>query len=293
MTPSRHAMTRSNTDGSTANSNGRMEALMDENLIYDVGVHDGSDTAYYLHLGYHVVGIEANPIMFDMTIKRFLREIHERRFIPLNIGVAATVGQMDFWVCDDVSEWSSFNSEIASRNGAKHHSVTVKTRTFQSILNEFGVPFYCKSDIEGNDRLCLQGLNPGDLPVFVSIEMSHGDAIADLNLLFELGYRKFKIISQVTWAQPLPFVSKIEPRLRHRPRTVLQRIDRNVRGVTRDGNWVFCSGSSGAFGDKTQGDWVTREKAAVLWQILHEADIKYGTRGVGGNWYDIHASRSN
>ena len=36
---------------------------MDPKLVYDVGVHRGDDTAYYLHKGFRVVGVEANPAM--------------------------------------------------------------------------------------------------------------------------------------------------------------------------------------------------------------------------------------
>jgi len=32
-----------------------------DNLVYDVGMHTGQDTAYYLFKGYDVVAIEANP----------------------------------------------------------------------------------------------------------------------------------------------------------------------------------------------------------------------------------------
>jgi hypothetical protein len=61
---------------------------MNKNLIYDVGVHDGSDTAYYLSLGYRVVGIEASPVMIDLLKERFIREMATGQFILLNIGLA-------------------------------------------------------------------------------------------------------------------------------------------------------------------------------------------------------------
>ena len=249
-------------------------------------------SAYYLSLGYRVVGIEASPVMADLLRYRFSREMASGQFILLNIGVAAEVGQTDFWICDDVSVWSSFNRSTASRKGARHHSVTVETRTFRLILEEYGVPLYCKVDIEGNDRLCLSDLNPLDVPMFFSIEMSHGDGAKDLELLHRLGYRKYKIISQVTWAQPLTLISYIEFGLHRHPRvqTFIRDLDKNLRGVTRDGNWEFCPGCSGTFGNKTQGRWLTYEKALAIWQILHDADIKYHAQGIGGNWFDIHAS---
>jgi FkbM family methyltransferase len=263
---------------------------MNENLIYDVGVHEGSDSAYYLSLGFRVVGIEASPVMVDLARQRFSREMATGQFTLLNVGLAAAVGRMDFWICDDVSAWSSFNRTIASRKGARHHLVTVDTRTFRAVLEEYGVPFYCKIDIEGNDRLCLEDLNPNDIPEFLSIEMAHNDGAKDLELLYALGYRKYKIISQVTWAQPLIPISHIEPGLHPKIRTLIQDLDRSLRGVTRDSSWEFAPGCSGAFGNKTQGRWVTYEKAYAMWQILHDADIKYEAKGIGVNWFDIHAS---
>ena len=263
---------------------------MNKNLIYDVGAHEGSDSAYYLSLGHMVVAIEANPVMVDLLRKRFSREMATGQFTLLNVGLAAAAGRVDFWICDDVSAWSSFNRAIASRKGARHRSVTVDTRTFGAVLEEYGVPFYCKIDIEGNDRLCLEDLNPSDIPKFISIEMAHSDGAKDLELLYALGYRKYKIISQITWAQPLIPISHIEPGLPPKIRTTFQGLDRTIRGVTRDNNWNFAPGCSGAFGNKTQGRWSTYEEVNAVWQILHDVDIKYAAKGIGVNWFDIHAS---
>jgi len=32
-------------------------------LVFDIGMHNGDDTAYYLARGYRVVAVEANPSM--------------------------------------------------------------------------------------------------------------------------------------------------------------------------------------------------------------------------------------
>ena len=36
---------------------------IDPNLVFDIGLNNGDDTAYYLHLGYRVIGVEANPLL--------------------------------------------------------------------------------------------------------------------------------------------------------------------------------------------------------------------------------------
>ncbi len=50
------------------------------NLIYDVGVCNGDDSAYYLHKGYRVVGIEANPLLLASIRRRFRSEIADGRY---------------------------------------------------------------------------------------------------------------------------------------------------------------------------------------------------------------------
>lgn len=44
-------------------------------LVFDVGLHNGSDTAYYLHRGYDVVAVEANPRFCALAERRFAPEI--------------------------------------------------------------------------------------------------------------------------------------------------------------------------------------------------------------------------
>ncbi|MGY4606994.1 FkbM family methyltransferase [Bradyrhizobium sp. USDA 4474] len=262
---------------------------MDRALIYDVGVNDGADSAYYLSLGYRVLGIEANPALVDRLKDRFAKEIREHQYILLNAGIAATEGQLDFWV-SDISEWSSFNKEIASRNDTPHRSVTIPAQRFASVIREFGVPHYCKIDIEGNDRLCLTDLTPETTPSFVSIEMSHPDADTDLELLRQLGYTKYKIISQVTRAQPIPLSMSVGYRLPTFFNRALRYATKKTFGVETKNGWKFQLGSSGPFGDDTPGPWHPFDRVKRTWEALRDIDARFATRGLA-EWFDIHAAR--
>lgn len=262
---------------------------MDRGLIYDVGVNDGSDSAYYLSLGYRVLGIEANPDLAERLKDRFAREIREHQYILLNAGIAETEGQLDFWV-SEISEWSSFNKEIASRNGTLHRSVTIPTRRFASVIREFGVPLYCKIDIEGNDRLCLIDLAPETAPSYVSIEMSHSDADVDLELLRKLGYKRYKIVSQVTRAQPIPLLMSMGYRLPTFFNRALRYATRKAFGVETKNGWKFQLGSSGSFGEDTPGSWHSCDHVRRTWKTLKDIDARFGTRGLA-EWFDIHAAR--
>jgi hypothetical protein len=42
---------------------------MRENLIFDIGMHVGEDTRYYLNTGFDVIAIEANPFLVEKSKK--------------------------------------------------------------------------------------------------------------------------------------------------------------------------------------------------------------------------------
>src|SRR5260370_42593606 len=48
-------------------------------LIYDVGMHEGEDTDFYLKKGFRVIGFEADPDLIERCRNRFSREIGEGR----------------------------------------------------------------------------------------------------------------------------------------------------------------------------------------------------------------------
>ena len=133
-------------------------------LVYDIGLHDGRDTSHYLREGYRVVAIDANPVMCAAAETHFCNYIRTGQLKIINRGIAERKDQLKFWVCDDVSEWSSFHQDIASRNGVKHHSIIVDCVPIMDIIDEMGVGDYMKIDIEGNDRICIAGLTGAAAP---------------------------------------------------------------------------------------------------------------------------------
>jgi FkbM family methyltransferase len=134
-----------------------MESVsLEEDLIYDVGLHNGDDTAFYLSEGYRVIGIEADPALVEKAEVRFNQEIKQGKLTLLNIAIGPEDGIAPFWVCDNVREWNSFDKAVASRMGMRHHSIEVYCRRFESVLREHGVPFYLKVDIEKHDHLCIE-----------------------------------------------------------------------------------------------------------------------------------------
>jgi len=250
-------------------------------LIYDVGVESGDDSAYYLHKGFRVVGIEASPMAVEKLRERFAREIRDGRYILLPVGIAEDTGHATFWVCDDHPPWSSFDRTIASRRGSRHHCVTVETRPFRSILREFGPAAFCKIDIEGNDNFCIRDFTATTRPPYVSVELIDGDE--QLRLLRDRGYSRFKIISQRTFRQPSLAFLRLDRRLPSPARRgITAAMSRLVR-YQPDRDWRFPPGCSGPFGEETAGAWRTFEEASLTCEEIGRASNQ------PFDWHDIHA----
>jgi FkbM family methyltransferase len=276
-----------------------------DDLIYDVGMHNGDDTAFYLSRNFRVVAIEADPTLAESGRSRFRREISDRRLTILNVGISDREGKQPFWICETKSEWNSFDRRIASRDGLPHHSISIPTRRFASILREFGIPYYLKIDIEGKDRFCLEDLatvREEYLPPYVSwendIEPGQNDASA-LRLLHELGYSRFKLIDQSTYAPVVRGVSMsnfIDAAGWHLARRLGPRLAGTVRNhltyrgiLERRFAIRFPMGCSGPWGDDMPGSWMTYPEAAAT---VHAAtnELQKSSRPAFSFWCDWHAS---
>lgn len=256
---------------------------MDSKLIFDVGMNNGDDTAYYLSKGYRVVGIEANPALAQHVAERLRPAIDTGALTILNVAMADTEGVLPFWICDDVPEWSSFNREIASRNDSRHHQIDVQCRRFRSVVEEFGVPFAIKIDIEGHDFICAKDLQPGRVPKYMSIELS--DTVrSNLAMFRDLGFKQFKLINQRHFL-PIERGSALDRQkvrallfLRD-SRSIPARVARRLGGRTwfesyvdryrNHAGWTFPIGSSGPIGEETRGKWQSFDEFRETLDYFH------------------------
>lgn len=257
-------------------------------FIYDIGLHNGADTAHYLREGARVLAIDANPVMCAAAEARFREQIRTGQLTIINRGVAERAGQLEFWICDDVSEWSSFQRNFAARNGAKHHAITVDCVPIMDVIAEFGRADYMKIDIEGNDRICIGGLTRASAPSYISIEMDHGQGDEDIERLADLGYRGFKVICQNdAWHQVTTanmWLYRFGP---HHP--LVRPLKRLRTGIAHRVHGRRA-GESGPWGEKTSGSWHSVDHARAVWRVLREIDERLGTHGVGW-WFDVHAKK--
>lgn len=231
-------------------------------LIYDIGMHVGQDTAFYLAKGFRVVAVEANPILVREAQRTFARELATGALTILNIGVGDRAGVFPFYVNALHSEWSSFDKEIGSRGGCKE-TIEIRMVPFEEVIREHGSPHYLKIDIEGHDAVMLERLElTSARPAYVSVENGWPHMLARL---VRMGYTGFKFINQAE----VPSMTCPVP--------------------AREGKdipWTFPWSSSGPFGEDTPGEWLTADE--VLVRIKSYWDNPALDPEVHG-WYDLHA----
>jgi FkbM family methyltransferase len=264
-------------------------------VVFDIGMNNGDDTCYYLRQGCQVIAVEANPLLCEQARDRFRDEIGTGRLKVENVGIASESGELTFWVSDH-SVWSSFLESTARKGGASATPILVRTMRFAELLERHGTPTFLKVDIEGHDRLCIQGLSGAQRPNFVSMEMSHRDAEIDVNRLAdELGYDRFRCVRQNDFVEITP--DNLDRQLRRRQRlSHLGPLEGRIRGflrkpVVRQG-WSFPVGSSGPMPWEMPGPWLSKSELLDVWSHLHDIDALLNDKGLG-EWFDIHATASD
>ncbi len=232
-------------------------------LIFDFGMHNGDDTDFYLRKGFHVVAVEANPTLCALGVSRFAAEIAEGRLTICNVGVAPARGELTFYINRAITEWSSFDREIASR-GHPVSEVKVLAARPEDFFKAFGVPYYCKIDIEGFDRLVVDAV--AKLPVKPGYVSFENGAPRDFELLAAAGYDSFLLVEQ----SAIPQVSLPIP-------------SREGIGIEH----AFPSGSSGPFGLDLAGEWLGVEETRAMLEKHHHELAERAERGY--DWWDLHA----
>ena len=268
-------------------------------LVFDVGLHLGEDTAYYLRKGFRVVAFEANPALVSHCRGRFARELDDGSLTIVE-GAIDDEGRpsVRFYVQPEFSYWGTTDGAWAERNApfGTSAAIDVPTIDFAGALERFGVPHYLKVDIEGADHICLRSLAEfAERPRFVSIESEKVDWHAlesEFELLARLGYTSFALCQQAEMGK------------------------RSIVTRTRDGEPLehrFEAGSSGPFGEDITEPWTDEAGALERYRTIFGRYRWFGDRSLMARtrlgrvtrrqlaralgaplpgWYDTHARRT-
>lgn len=275
---------------------------VNKNLIYDVGMHQGQDTDFYLKKGFTVVSFEANPQNVEICRKRFADQIAAKRLTIVEGAIvenAAPEQTARFYLNKDHSFWGSTSEDWAYRNevmGTTNEMIEVAAVNFARAIERHGMPFYLKADIVGSETICLRALLEFETkPEYISIrseKVIFERLLEEFRLFERLGYDRFKAIQQDVSNQTTTFSGADGQTVRH----------------------LFEEGGSGFFAEETVGRWKTKEQVlrdyrrifTLYWlfgdysyliqtekgkKFIHNLE-RVVRRPLPG-WYDTHAKHSS
>lgn len=250
---------------------------MNNRLIYDIGMHRGDDTNYYLKLGYNVIAVDANPFLVENCKEKFKNYIQDEYLSIINKGISSINGKSKFYINTKNSEWSSINKEIGTRNCNIINEIDIETITLEDIFKEYGIPFYLKIDIEGSDKFCLESIDIKNKPQYVSCEATQLELI---DILCSKGYSKFKMINQTNGFKPFCYVCEIS----YLP-SLIQKVIWKIK------KYIFKKylnyGDTGPFGESTKGKWKTSTEIKQDFNSFYKKD---GQAINSLSWFDFHAT---
>lgn len=274
-----------------------------KNLVYDVGMHQGQDTDFYLKKGFQVVGFEANPANAEFCRKRFAAAIDERRLIVVEGAIVENASlekpqTVRFYLNKNHSFWGSTCDDWAYRNevmGTTNEMIEVAAVNFTAAVERYGVPFYLKADIVGSETVCLKALLAFEnKPEYLSIrseKVIFERLKVEFQLLEQLGYNRFKAIQQSFAHLQTTFTGANGEQITHQ----------------------FEEGGSGFFGEETAGRWKDKREILKEYQRIFTlywlfGDYSYLIQTEKGKkiiaqmervarrplpgWYDTHARHS-
>jgi len=163
-----------------------------QDLVFDVGANIGEHTEVFLELGAKVVCIEPQESCIKHLRKKFK---NNKNVVIVKKGLSAEVGMLPLFICEEANTISTFSEKWKTgrfRNYQWNKKVEVSVTTLDELIKKYGVPSFCKIDVEGYDLQVLHGLS-SKIPC-ISFEFTVeflDDAKSCVEYLSSLGTVKF------------------------------------------------------------------------------------------------------
>lgn len=129
-------------------------------LVFDIGANIGNRIQLFLELEASVVAVEPQVNCIEILTKKFGDKIHIE-----HTGLSASEGVLEFHIADE-STISTFSKEFISKTGADrfkrnnwNEPIVVPVTTIDRLIEKYGMPDFCKIDVEGFESEVLKGLS--------------------------------------------------------------------------------------------------------------------------------------
>lgn len=166
-------------------------------LCFDIGANIGGRTQCFLDLDAKVVAVEPQSIFYEALQKQFSSNLN---FKGVRGAVGANKGTLTLKISSLFPMVSTLASkvwinEVINSNKLKvkyDRTEQVKVETLDNLISKYGLPNFCKIDVEGFEYQVLQGLTQV-IPLlsfeFFNYDMNNTNLC--LKRLCDLGYTQF------------------------------------------------------------------------------------------------------
>lgn len=163
-------------------------------LCFDVGANIGDRTEVFLSIKSQVICIEPQANCLQKLYKKFGRN---KAVTVVAKGVSEKEGFAELAVCENASVLSTMSENWRNKSRFSGDTQWIKSEkvpvtTLDNLIKEYGLPVFCKIDVEGFEEKVIKGLTQ-PIPVisfeFVK-ELTHETKNCMLHLL-SLGQYKF------------------------------------------------------------------------------------------------------
>lgn len=163
-------------------------------LLFDVGANLGNKTAIYLEAGAsRVVCFEPEERSYKELQARFA---NDSRVVMEQLGLAPFEGTLEFMVCSQ-SGLSTFSKDQVNNSRFTDEAdwstkIHVPVTTLDSMIRKYGLPWYCKIDVEAFELEVLHGLSQPIPLISFECNIEHWEKTKKcMQYLQDLGYTKF------------------------------------------------------------------------------------------------------
>jgi FkbM family methyltransferase len=171
-------------------------------LAFDIGANVGDRTQMLLDLGARVVAVEPQaPCVEQLTI-RFGNSV-----AIVEAAVGAEIGEAKLLVASHhtLSSLSADWVDAVQRSGrfaefSWPERVTVSVTTLDALIEKYGIPTFCKIDVEGYELEVVKGLSSAIPVLSYEFDVERADSrLAALSHLHSLDMRRFNF----SWGESL------------------------------------------------------------------------------------------
>ena len=139
-------------------------------MVFDIGANVGNRVNTFCKLGCKVIAVEPQSKCCNILHKRFANF----EVIVENIGLSNEVGELEYYEADE-SVLTTFSKSYIQKVKNSRHGTTVWKKskkvmvsTIENLVLKYGMPKFCKIDVEGYECQVLEGMKQ-NLP-YISFE---------------------------------------------------------------------------------------------------------------------------